>query len=229
MNQWVNNSPPRTHEDCEKRNKIPPFNTVPVPLLDGTKQRGGEPTKLPIDPRSREGKVNGVGGSAPNGQTKACVSCPDPPSASIGDRGKKNATAPIKVVPVSLPDGTKQSGEPTKLPTDPRSRVKKINGVGGSARNGQTKARVLGSEPSPEPMGNERLDYACSRSCLSEEKSPGTHRKGDFWGQKSQNLAFNDSTSLPLFLHTATQHWEKITLYVTLPKKKKGRRRRDVR
>ena len=70
--------------------------------------------------------------------------------------------------------------------------------------------RVLGSDPLPAPMGNEGLDYACSRSCLKEEKSPGTQRKDDFCGQKSQNLAFNDSTSLPLFLHTATQHWEKI-------------------
>ena len=119
MNQWVNNSPPRTHEDCEKRNKIPPFDTVPVPLPDGTKQRGGEPTKLPTDPRSRE---------------------------------------------------------------------EKVNGVGGSAQNGQTKARVFGSDPFTEPMGNEGLDYAHSRSCLREGKSPGRIEKMTFAAKKAKIL-----------------------------------------
>ena len=91
---------------------------------------------LSSDPWSLEEKVNGVGCSPQNGQTKARVSGSDPSSASIGDRGKKNATAPISMVLVSLPDGTKQHGKPTKFPTEPRSQEEKVNRVGCSPQNG---------------------------------------------------------------------------------------------
>ena len=122
------------------------------------------------------------------------------------DWGKKNAIAPFNTQPVPLLDGTKQHGEPTKLPSDPRSRENTANGVGCLIQNGQTAASVSGSDPSPESTGKEQPAHAGIRSRPREEKSPRTHEKDDFCGQKSQKFAFNDSKSSLLFIHTRTQH-----------------------
>ena len=81
--QRTSNSPLCTHEDWGKTNAIAPFNTGPVPLLDGTKQHG-EPTRLPSDPRSREDTANGVGCLIQNGQNAASVSRSDPSPESTG-------------------------------------------------------------------------------------------------------------------------------------------------
>ena len=109
---------------------------------------------------------------------------------------------PFNIGPVPLPDRTKQHGEPTKIPSDPRSRDDTENGVGCLTQNGQTAASVSGSDPSPESTGKEPPAHAGIGSRPREEKSPRAHLKDDFCGQK---FAFNDSKSSPLFMQTGTQ------------------------
>jgi hypothetical protein len=123
---------------------------------------------------------------------------------------KKNAIAPFNTGPVPLLDGTKQHGEPTQLPSDPRSREDTANGVGCLIQNGQTAASVSGSDPSPESTGKEQPAHAGIGSRPREEKSTRAHEKDDFCGQKSQKFAFNNSKSSPLFIHTGTKHRGKI-------------------
>lgn len=112
-----------------------------------------------------------------------------------------------------FPDGTKQHGEPTKLPSGPRS-LEDTDGVGCLIQKGQTAASVSGSDPSPESTGKEQPAHAGIGSRPGEEKSPQTHEKDDFWGQKSQKFAFNDSKSSPLFIQTVTQHRGKFKFNV---------------
>ena len=80
------------------------------------------------------------------------------------------------------------------------------NSPGTLVQNRQTAASVSGSDPSPESTGKEQPAHASIGSRPREEKSPQTHEKDDFCGQKSQKFAFNDSKSSPLFIHTGTQH-----------------------
>ena len=135
-----------------------------------------------------------------------CQRANNSPLRTHEDWGKKNAIAPFNTGPVPLPDGTKQHGEPTKLPSDPRSREDTANGVGCLIQNGQTAASVSGSDPSPESTWKEQPAHAGIGSRPREEKSPRTHEKDDFCGQKSQKFAVNDSKSSPLFIHTGIQH-----------------------
>ena len=135
-----------------------------------------------------------------------CQRANNSPLRTQEDWGKKNAIAPFNTQPVPLLDGTKQHGEPTKLPRDPRSREDTENGVGCLVQNRQTAASVSGSDPSPESTGKEQPAHASIGSRPREEKSPQTHEKDDFCGQKSQKFAFNDSKSSPLFIQTGTQH-----------------------
>jgi hypothetical protein len=82
-----------------------------------------------------------------------CQHANNSPLRTHEDWGKTNVIAPFNTGPVPLPDGTKQHGEPTKLPTDPRSREDTANGVGCLIQNGQTAASVSGSGPSPSQLG----------------------------------------------------------------------------
>ena len=116
-----------------------------------------------------------------------CQRANNSPLRTQEDWGKKNAIAPFNTGPVPLPDGTKQHGEPTKLPSDPRSREDTANGVGCLIQNGQTAASVSGSDPSPESTGKEQPAHAGIGSRPREEKSPRTHEKDDFCGQKAKN------------------------------------------
>ena len=141
-----------------------------------------------------------------------CQRANNSPLRTHEDWGKKNAIAPFNTGPVPLPDGTKQHGEPTKLPSDPRSREDTANGVGCLIQNGQTAASISGSDPSPESTWKEQPAHAGIGSRPREEKSPRTHEKDDFCGQKSQKFAFNDSKSSPLFIHRGTQHRGKLKL-----------------
>ena len=75
-----------------------------------------------------------------------CQRTNNSPLRTHKDWGKKNSIAPFNTGPVPLPDGTKQHGEPTKLPSDPRSREGTANGVGCLIWNGQTAASVSGSD-----------------------------------------------------------------------------------
>ena len=139
-------------------------------------------------------------------QNPMCQRTNNSPLRTHENWGKKNAISPFYPGPVPLPDGTKQHGEPIKLPRDPRSRKDTANGFSCLIQNGQTAASVSGSDPSPESTGKEQPAHAGIRSRPREEKSPRTHEKDDFCGQKSQKFAFNDSKSSPLFMHTGTQN-----------------------
>ena len=116
-----------------------------------------------------------------------CQRANNSPLHTHEDWGNKNAIAPFYPGPVPLPDGTKQHGEPIKLPSDPRSREDTANGVSCLIQNGQTAASVSGSDPSPESTGKEQPAHAGIRSPPREEKYPRTHEKDEFCGQKAKN------------------------------------------
>ena len=139
-----------------------------------------------------------------------CQRTSNSPLCTHEDWGKTNAIAPFNTGPVPLLDGTKQHGEPTRLPSDPRNREDMANGVGCLIQNGQNAASVSRSDPSPESTGKEQPAHADIRSRPREDKSPRTHEKDDFYGQKSQKFVCNDSKSPPLFIYTGTQHTGKF-------------------
>ena len=103
------------------------------------------------------------------------------------DWGKKNAIAPFITGPVPLPDGTKQHGEPTKLPTDPRSREDTANGVGCLIQNGQTAASVSGSGPSPSQLGKNSQLMPASDPVQEKKNLHGHTKRTTFAAKKAKN------------------------------------------
>ena len=126
-----------------------------------------------------------------------CANAHESPLCIQEDR-RKDAIAPFNPRPAPLLDGTKQHGNPIKLPNDPRSSEDTVNGEVCLTQNRQTAAGVSWPDPSPELTRKERSAHAGSRSRPREEKSLRTQEMDYFCGQKSQKFAFNDSQSSPL-------------------------------